>query len=41
MNKWKGLNFTLKRTNRHATVLIWSGKLFQSEGTMTEKVQFP
>ena len=25
----------------HVTLLIWSGKLFQSEGAKTEKVQFP
>ena len=25
---------------RHAALLIWSGKLFQSRGAMTEKEQF-
>ena len=39
LNK-KFLSLFLKEI-KHAVVLIWSGKLFQSEGAMTEKKRFP
>ena len=39
LNK-KFLSLFLKEI-KHAVVLNWSGKLFQSEGAITEKARFP